>query len=333
MKPANRKQISEEAADWLVRLTADETTTEEHEALLQDFERWKRADPQHAETAARMERLISSLQSLREKSPTQVTQAVLNKTGQIYRQRRRAQHYGALTLLLLTLTLLPGWMWMQGLTPGLLMADLYTGKGQWQTHILDDGSQIQLSGQTAINLKYDASQRLLQLRQGKILVDVAKDPTRPFIIETPQGRVQALGTRFTLEQEGAETRVTLLESRVRISPEQMRQHQDLKAGERLEFSAEHLGPVETVNADAQLQAWNRKLMVLDDEPLTRALEQLARHHRGVLRYNPQELASYRASGVLPLDNPEQALTLLAASLNLQVRQITPWITLINPAKP
>lgn len=332
MMPANRKQISEEAADWLVRLTADETTTEKHQALLQAFERWKRADPQHAETAARMEKLISSLQSLREKSPTQVTHAVLNKTGRIYRQRRKVQHYGALTLLLLTLLVLPGWMWTQGLTPGLLLADLHTGKGQWQTHTLDDGSQIQLSGQTAINLKYDASQRLLQLRQGKILVDVAKDPARPFIIETPQGRVQALGTRFTLEQEGTETQVTLLESRVRVSPGQLRQHQDIKAGERLEFSAEYLGPVKTINADALLQAWNRKLMVLDDEPLTRALEQLARHHRGLLRYKPEELAGYRASGVLPLDHPEQALTLLAASLNLQVRQISPWITIISPAQ-
>uniref|UniRef100_UPI0038D1A2C6 DUF4880 domain-containing protein n=1 Tax=Variovorax paradoxus TaxID=34073 RepID=UPI0038D1A2C6 len=48
-----------QAAEWIVRLTADDPA--ERERARRGFEAWKRADPEHAATAAGMERLLGQL--------------------------------------------------------------------------------------------------------------------------------------------------------------------------------------------------------------------------------------------------------------------------------
>ena len=57
---------------------------------------------------------------------------------------------------------------------------------------------------SAIDVRFDASERLLVLRAGEILVTTAHDPDparRPLRVQGRHGTVQALGTRFTLRQD------------------------------------------------------------------------------------------------------------------------------------
>jgi transmembrane sensor len=76
-----------------------------------------------------------------------------------------------------------------------------TASGQRRSFTLDDGSRLGLNSHSAVDLLFDADQRLLVLRRGELLIQVAADPQRPLRVRTAQGQVQALGTRFLVSQE------------------------------------------------------------------------------------------------------------------------------------
>jgi transmembrane sensor len=54
--------------------------------------------------------------------------------------------------------------------------ELATGTGERRDFTLEDGSALSLNARTRVVAQFDATQRLLALRTGELLVDVAKDP-------------------------------------------------------------------------------------------------------------------------------------------------------------
>lgn len=65
-------------------------------------------------------------------------------------------------------------------TVAYVTADIQGQSGQWTTQTLPDGSRLILRGKSAVNLDFKTNQRVVELVQGQIYVDVAKDKTRPF---------------------------------------------------------------------------------------------------------------------------------------------------------
>ncbi|PJO36248.1 hypothetical protein CTI10_023575 [Delftia acidovorans] len=75
-----------------------------------------------------------------------------------------------------------------------------TGTGQRSHHRLPDGSEIELDARSAADIAYSDTRRLVRLREGALLAQVAASapgqPLRPFVVQSAQGTAQALGTRF-----------------------------------------------------------------------------------------------------------------------------------------
>ncbi len=112
-----------------------------------------------------------------------------------------------------------GWNVQQHTSLGNAWADYRTSVGQRRRIELADGTQINLNTHTAIDVAFDGHQRLIRLREGEVLIHTGtRGGHLPFYVETHQGRVQALGTRFTVRQLPDATRVGVLEERVEISP-------------------------------------------------------------------------------------------------------------------
>lgn len=111
-----------------------------------------------------------------------------------------------------------GWNVQQHTSLGNVWADYRTSVGQRRRIELADGTQINLNTHTAIDVAFDGRQRLIRLREGEVLIHTGKRGGHlPFYVETRQGRVQALGTRFTVRQLPDATRVGVLEERVEVS--------------------------------------------------------------------------------------------------------------------
>jgi len=315
--------ISEQAIDWMVALNARTPD----DALLQRLTHWLQQDPAHQQAWERLQRRlgrpVATLRALEQRAPghaAEARQVLLQPT------HSRREVLAALA----SVGLFGGALWggWRSETTQNWLADLHTGSGERRSFTLADGSRLSLNSASAVDLHFDAGQRLLVLRRGELLIQVAADPHRPLRVRTAQGQVQALGTRFLVSQEDMATRVVVLEHSVRTSLPDGR-WLDLQQGQAALLRSNAIEP----HADDQQPraAWlNGRLEVLD-EPLLGVIDALRPYLRGYVRVAPA-IGNLRVQGVFPLDQPQQALQALAESLPISIEHYGPWLTLIGPAQ-
>lgn len=319
---SNLESIDEQAADWLIRLNEPDAD----ERLAAEFDAWKRSDARHAAAAERLQGFIGQMSALRGQKAS--VHAALDAAFTSRKRRYRGKR--AATALML-LALLPVWALWRSELPSYLLADLRTQPAQWLAHELPDHSRVTLSGNSALDLQYDSQQRRVRLLRGEVLVDVAHDSTRPFIVATEQGEVRALGTRFVVTRRDGATLVTMLESRVAATASSNPQALEVNAGEQARITRHDVQLTKTVDTRSVEDAWRHHQLVVRDQPLTAVLDQLARQFPGHMQFDREALADLRVSAVLPLDDSDRALNLLAEALPLQIREFTPWLKVISRA--
>jgi transmembrane sensor len=335
---SEEERIAAQAAQWVVQLSADDEAA--RITAQRDFDAWKTADPRHAAMAARVEGFIGRVQNLRgaDGNRHQPARAALNATFTLQQKRsnrikqiRQVKRIGAVVAIALALGL-PAWIAVKAFPPAYLAADMRTVTGKWETRVLADGSSITLNSASAVNLHFDAARRTLELVQGEILVDVAKDPGRPFVVETTHGSVRALGTRFVVSREADATVLNMLESRVAVrTAQQDPDHPTIvTAGQRLRFTAERIGTIEDIDARSIADAWKFHQLVVRNQSLPEVLDALDRYRPGAISYNREQIAGINVSAVLPLDDTGRALQLLANSFPaLRIRTFSPYLVRVD----
>lgn len=319
--PTPRQEIDEQAAEWMICLHEGSLSDEQHQA----FERWQQQGPQYAAAAARMQEVVSRMHSLRgQQAPAQ---AALNAA---FKDRTtRSGKRGMRALLLVCCLALPITLLLNSRYPQQWLADSSTGATEWKTLHLADQSTLTLSGGSALNVHFDGQQRRIELLQGEILVDVAHDATRPFIVQTTQGQLRALGTRFVVRREADSTVLTLLQSRVAVQSANAQQTLEVATGEQARIRTSSVQLLGTIDPQSIDEAWRRHQLVVENRPLSEVLDELDRHRRGHLQFDRQALAGLRVSAVLPLDDTDRALELMAQSLPIEVQHFTPWLTRVT----
>lgn len=147
----NAEQIAEQAAHWIVLLSADDAT--ERAAARAGYAAWKAADPLHAMAADGMEHLLGQVQSVRAPAGGNARPARAALMAAITPRRRRTGRIAgaaAAAALVMASALLAG----KG--PSYLLADLRSPTGQWRTQTLADGSRITLGSDSAVNVHFGA---------------------------------------------------------------------------------------------------------------------------------------------------------------------------------
>lgn len=336
MSAVGSQDIAREAAQWLMRLTEDDASPADRDRLRAGFDAWKRQDPRHDAAARRMEAVLTQLGALRDDAAGQTTPLHAGlKAGWAGGRRRRIRRVAA-TLALAAALATPLAVFLHFYPSSYLLADMRSGARQWQTHVLADQSRVTLEPGTAVNLHFDPQRREVELVRGDILVEVAHDATRPFVVRTAQGSVRALGTRFVVSAESGVTVLSMLESKVLATarddtaPDHARQ---VQAGEQVRITAQGVGAPQPLDAAAVEDAWKYRRLVVQDKPLADVLELLGRYRSGLLRVDRDALVGLQVNAVLPLDDPDRALQLLASSFPIRVRTLTPWVVIVDRAGP
>lgn len=320
--PDTHQQIEEQAAEWLLRLHDGEL----NEAQRRAFECWKQQGPHYAAAAARMEAVISSLQALRgKKAPARAA-----LSAAFARPKNRRGKNAVRALVLACSLAIPATAWLASPYPPQWMADVRNGPGQWQTLQLADGSTLTFNGISAANLHFDGKQRRIELLQGEILVEVAHDRTRPFVVQTPQGTLRALGTRFVVKRDGDVTVLSMLESRVAAHSANGEQTLEVDAGSQARMRSDDVRLTGTVDPSSINEAWRRHQLVVENRPLPEVLDEIARHRAGRVQFDRRALQDLRVSAVIPLDNSDHALQLLAQTLPIHLQAFTPWLIVVSP---
>lgn len=302
----------EAAAHWYVRLNAGTP----NETLLRSWQEWLGQHPANARAWARVEKVQAQMGRL----PADVALPTLAGL----RARRRAV---LKTLSLLLATGAAGWIARDSDRGQAWLADLRTGKGEQRRIVLADGSQLQLNTDSAVDIHYDNQQRLLRLYHGELSVQTASDPDgRPFLVETGEGRIRALGTRFCVRSDDGSSRVSVQLHAVEIRPREMVDRVlRLEAGQSVRFDSRQIAPISASAPGAD--AWAQGMLTVIEWRLGDFVAELRRYRSGVVRCDEQ-VADLRLSGAFPIDDTDTLLENLAASLPVKVRYLTRyWVSI------
>lgn len=304
------RKTFEAAASWYVQFQSQTPSAAERQA----WQQWLNGDPLHQAAWNQMEQLQRNLGAL----PPDLSRRALSTT----QQRRQVLKW----MLVLGGTGYLGWNVQQHTSLGNIWADYKTSVGERRRIELADGTQVDLNTNTAIDVVFDGRQRLIRLREGEVLIHTGKSGGQlPFYVETAQGRVQALGTRFTVRQLEGATRVGVLEDRVSVAPGDRPDHgRLLGAGESTDFNRQVVGPNQAYRASQA--AWIDGQMIVLDARLGDVISELARYRPGVLQCDSAS-TGLRVSGTLRLDSSDAVLANLQATLPIQVRYFTRyWVS-------
>nr|WP_315429714.1 FecR domain-containing protein [uncultured Albidiferax sp.] len=314
MNPVTER-VAHEAAQWFFRLQSEEASAADH-ARWAD---WHAADATHALAWQRAEHIQQQFSRL----PPALALPVLNR-------RRSDRRMAAKTLAALLVAAPAGWLAWRATPAREWLADHRTATGERRALVLADGSRLLLDTASAVDVKFDSYQRKVYLRQGAILLITSPDPqNRPLVVETPQGRVRGLGTRFTVRVDGVHSQVAVQQSAVEIRPHAT---QDatvvLQAGQQAAFTASAVGPVEAAGPHAD--GWTRGVLVAQNMRLHDFAAALGRYRPGLLHCDPA-VVELRISGVFQLRDTTPVLDSLPQALAVQVRYRTRyWVTLEAP---
>ncbi|WJD62959.1 FecR domain-containing protein [Pseudomonas kurunegalensis] len=318
MSSATRAEIPDEVLDqaitWMVRLQSGYAD----EPALQGCLYWRKLHPLHEaawQSLQSNESTFSKLASL-PGVPGGVARDTLERMQHHQLGRRR------LLQVLGTGLVIGGVGWQSQEQVRLWGADYTTSVGQRRTVILADGTRLQLNTNSAVEVAFTNSQRLINLLQGEIFIDTGPDEGSPagrrsFWVHTAQARLQALGTAFAVRQE--ETRTQLLVEQSRVLIHQSTQQQLVAAGEEYSISTEGSRKLQQSEMDAS--AWTRGQLVARSLPLQELLLELARYQRGWISCSPQ-VAGLKVSGVFQLDDIDLALDALGDSMPVRVERFT-----------
>ena len=304
----------EQAIAWAVRLQMHGATPD----ALQSLQRWRDADPGHEQAWQRLAAIGNQFSGL----PPLASRATLDAS--LARRRQRRQSLKVLAGIGFAGT--AAWFAID------TRADYRTGTGQRLAVRLPDGSLLRLNAGTAVRLRFDGKQRLLTLLHGELAVTTQADPRRrPFLVDTGEARMQALGTRFTVRRlagaDGMLTRLAVQEHAVQLqagtgtgaaSPVLVRAGDSVVTdGARTWREPAHDDPA----------AWLDGVIAARDMPLGQLVAELARHRHGLLLCDAG-IASLPVSGVFQLDDPERALrVLLQTQPIVAVYRTRFWVTL------
>ncbi|MEB0105065.1 FecR family protein [Pseudomonas sp. MH9.3] len=308
-KPVSAR-VLDAAIAWQLSLDAGDASAVEQEEL----RRWLASDAEHA----RAWRQLGMLDQ-RFSAASGPARAALLQSREGIRQRVRKLGRGLASIALVCgLALFAGERYVP---LHYWLADQRTATGEQRTLTLADGTSINLNTHSAIDVRFDEKRRLIVLQAGEILIETGHDDARPFYVQTPDGSLRALGTRFIVKREDHATRLSVLQSAVAAQPEAQHQAQVVKAGQQVLMRSDGLGPLLAVTPGSD--AWTRGMLVVDNARLADVIKELGRYRSSHLGVD-KNVADLRITGSFPLRDTNLALNALLPTLPVQIEQHTPW---------
>ena len=178
---------------------------------------------------------------------------------------------------------------------------------------LTDGTQVQMNSGACISVNFTAKQRAVRLESGEAIFKVARDPHRPFVVETGPIAIEDVGTEFDVYRKELSTRVAVIEGAVQI-PSRGANPQPLTALQQMDV------PDDTAQARVRksitrsdferMTAWVHGDIQLEHQTLREAIDEFARYQHIQPEFPDPRIAELRFDGVFHTTDVDKFLALL-----------------------
>ncbi len=211
--------------------------------------------------------------------------------------------------------------------------EITTAIGEQRSAVLPDHSIVELNTQSAVRIAYTSHERRIELVRGEAFFEVAKDPSRPFIVSTELATARALGTRFTVYRAPSGTVVTVAEGRVLVrytgrSVESgigrpgLTESVEVVPGTQADATPGSPVEVHPVDVDRSL-AWRNRRLIFAGETLANVVREFNRYNVPRLEIVDPRLLDQRISGVFGANDPQSLLDFLTKVDHIDVSRADP----------
>jgi transmembrane sensor len=322
-KPADLSSLADQAEHWVVRLASGAITPRE----MADFETWLARSPHHRAAFDRQRGLWQSLEgheaafasappSLRRRSPRR------SWGGSWARRHPAWTGMGAVAASLALVLAVPDAMVR-------LRADAIADTGQVRTLALPDGSRAMLDSGAAVAVRFNATERRIELLRGAAWFDVKHGDARPFRVAALDGVTEDIGTAFEVSQRDDTVNVGVTEGVVRVSSPKGANSVTVRQFGRVRYRQG--GPVRGMEPGTAtgIAAWRRGIIVIDNLPVASAIAEVARYRSGVTWTLADTSGSAPVSGVFRTDAPDEALQTLASMAGLRLTTFPAGVAILR----
>lgn len=205
--------------------------------------------------------------------------------------------------------------------PRLLSARYGTAVGEIRRVPLSDGSMAAINTDTVLDVTMRPRSRQVKLDKGEAWFQVAKDPQRPFVVESGPVRVRAVGTAFSVRRRDGGCEVLVTEGVVEAWSEDVgAAPRRVAAGERI-FVSDEVGPATPAVAPIDITrnlAWREGQIVLDGEAFAAAAAEFNRYNDRKIVIADGAMADEKLVGWFRTNEPESFARAAASSFGGKV---------------
>lgn len=199
-----------------------------------------------------------------------------------------------------------------------------------ETRELEDGSMVELNRGAILEVDFKSDERRLRLVSGEAYFTVAKDASRPFVVEVKGVSVRAIGTRFNVRLENESVDVIVSEGIVGLAASGRLRKDGASADEpRLEEGDRAVvalgGPhvirfskLTDLQIDEEL-GWKPRLLDFDDESLAVIVAEFNKRNKVKIVLGESSLEDLRLSSAFWSDNVEGFVRLMESSFGMSAQ--------------
>lgn len=205
--------------------------------------------------------------------------------------------------------------------PRLLARRYGTALGEIRRVPMSDGSVAAINTDSELEVAMRGNLRAVRLERGEAWFEVAKDPSRPFVVESGPVRVRAVGTAFAVRKREGGSDVLVTEGVVEVwSKDNQGAPRRVVAGQRV-FADNGSGVLVAPAAEPDLGrrlAWRDGQIVLDGQTLAEAAAEFNRYNDRKIQVADARLADERFVGWFRTNDPEGFAEAAALTFNGKV---------------
>jgi transmembrane sensor len=184
---------------------------------------------------------------------------------------------------------------------------------------LTDGSRVTLNTDTKIRVEVTPARRQVRLQRGEAFFEVARDPSRPFIVIAGGERITVLGTAFSVMRERNGVRVAVTQGRVRVDGPG--RNETLAAGSvaRVHDTGLVVQKEDLPTVERRL-SWRRGFLTFEETTLAEAVAEINRYTGRKIHIEDPRLGALTLSGKLRLSNSDDLIELLRKGYGIEARE-------------
>jgi len=352
----DRKVIEEEAGEWLIKLDGDNVPSTEELASLRE---WLSRSPVHREQLASLANFWDKMNVL-----TELAVPLGHPRRSFFENLRHTiPPIGRAAVVMVAIIIGIGVSLTYWSRPDPFFSSngLYaTAVGQQQSTTLSDGSVVILNTNSQIKVDYGNDYRDIRLLQGEAHFTVVKDSRHPFQVYAGNGRVQAVGTAFSVYLKADSIDVTVTEGKVALasfsrqnmsqSTQRQTQGRDvqpsgsneivggsfvealvtIKAGESATIwsggdvnNDSTINPIETVEATEMTKrlSWRDGVLTFTGDPLEEVVDEISRYTTISITITDPDIRAMRIGGRFSIGETDAMFDALEANFGLRVTRL------------